>query len=409
MRRSRYPGAKRPLTSGSKPSSNQSDPSNQSNPFSVLPQQTFGTTNGFVFGAASQATIQGTQFNFSNSNTTNPFANANGNSNQGQASQDQASIQSEDIMMESPQKKRATGSIFASDNGSSFPPFGQSIPNTAFSGFSQPSANTGALFSNPATSTLGSVFDQTTQPPAATQFGTNISSQTTGIFGAPSASSMPPQAASFTFGQTSSQPNASNGNSQPQSQSSSFSFGQTQNATQNKPSAGFTFGQTSSTAQNTAISQPSVAPPSFGSISAPPTTTPADSNGFFFIDKGNAPGGSRPSSPFAAGFTPKPAANPAAPEPAQAMITPKPTFSFGKTTSQTPLSAVLLLKSLLNEPRLSLPSNLRNVLWILGIPFSKPRKQSYLTMTNEMLHRRRPILSRPIHQASILSNHILQA
>ena len=276
--------------------------------FGVQQQQPFGSANGFVFGAGSPAPSGNTAFNFSTPNTSNPFTNANGSSSQGQAS-----TPSEDVMMESPQKKRNTGSIFD-------PPKGDQP--LMFAPWAQPSGNSSG------------VFGQNTNTGPSTNFGNNNSSQTTGIFGAPSSSNVqpqsqtagifgapsannvPPQASSFTFGQTSSQPIVSNNDNTAKSQSSSFSFGQTQNTVQNTPSvgfnnntqsapsAGFKFGQTSSTAQNN-----------------------------------NTPDGSRPASPFGAGFTPKFPATSAATEPAQGDTSQKPIFGFGKPTSQTPLTS----------------------------------------------------------------------
>ncbi|ETN46368.1 uncharacterized protein HMPREF1541_00552 [Cyphellophora europaea CBS 101466] len=224
---------------------------NTSNPFSTIPQQTFGAVgNGVVFGAGSQDTSNNASqptgaFTFSANNTSasnpfasNPFANVNNTPSFG-GPNNQNNQNNEDDSMDtgSPEKKRSR-----TENPNNFGGFGQTSSTPAsnaptFSFGATPSQPPGMNQSQPATGN-----------PFAGMFGTQTS--------APQSQSMTP--AGGLFGSQSS-------SSVQQSPAPAFAFGQsqTQTASEQPPAKpAFSFGQ-QSTPSSTSAQQSSAATPAF--------------------------------------------------------------------------------------------------------------------------------------------------
>lgn len=243
----------------------QSQPQQQQQSFQMPGGITFGENKSFPPGGAASGSgfsfaPQSSSFTFGQTTPNNPFATVNGNGDINGGQSEQNANNSEDAMMESPQKKPVFGGAFGNSvNGST--PFGgfgaqatQSPPQLNF-GSSQPQSNgfggstsTGVFGQNQTDQGPTNLFAQSSPKPESTpSFG-----QTNGLFNKPN-----PVSSSFNFGQpaaTASSPQSGftfQPQSQPPSQpsASGVSFGQSSQSASAPNNALFSFGQQSTSSQ----------------------------------------------------------------------------------------------------------------------------------------------------------------
>jgi hypothetical protein len=272
-----------------------------SNPFSSIPQQTFGAVgNGLVFGGSqdNNAAPQSGGFTFSATSTqgnnpfaSNPFANVNGTPNFGSQTPQTNSMMRDDDSMDtgSPDKKRSRneGSIFGASQSTSQSqsqtgkPFGSLFGASSAGSQPQTSAPTSNIFGAPQTqsqaSTTPSLFgglqsqSQSSSTSSPNLFGqpqtgsqTPVSKPLFSFGGSTTASASQSPAPSFSFlGASQSQNKTTN--------PSSNIFGAPQTQTQTPSASPDLFGASQSQAQDAPATNP------FAGLTAKPTTSPSQS------------------------------------------------------------------------------------------------------------------------------------